>query len=97
MSDIQAGLSFARVGKNKLARIGLKIGTHKFSQAASRDHEPPPMFGKTKPVGTLNLVWRQKGLKALSINFAFKAGMPHMDFAVKKIESRIQTSIHEAN
>jgi len=55
------------------------------------------VFSKSKPVGALNFVWREKRLKLASSIFALKAGVPHVDFAMEKSESRIQTSIHEAN
>lgn len=97
VSDIQAGFAFVGVGENKFARIALQICAHKLSQAASRDHKTPPVFGKAEPVGALDFVHRQKRLKPVSITFALETGVPHMDFAREERESRIETSIHEAN
>ena len=55
------------------------------------------MFGKPKPVGALDFVRGEKRLKPARIIFVRKANTPYVDFAGEKSESRIETSIHEAN
>jgi hypothetical protein len=55
------------------------------------------MFGKAKAVGTLDLVAREKRLKAAGVIFALEACAPNMYVPWSESEERIDGGIHEAD